>query len=127
MNRGIYRFWQWLMRYAEARVTHAAFYHLVDALLLTNTFLLLGCGLNDPDFRLLFENFSYRFPNAPPHYMTFADAAHSELEEPVRDTQKLKFLRYSRAHDHKELEESLATLVSEVDKERQDMGASLNW
>lgn len=114
-------------KYAEARVTYAPFYHLVDALLLTNTFVLLGCGLNDPDFWLLFENFSYRFPNAPPHYMTYADGSHEELEELVHDTQKLKFLKYSRAHDHKELEESLATLLIEVEKERQEMGASLNW
>jgi hypothetical protein len=93
----------------------------------TNTFLLLGCGLNDPDFRLLFENFSYRFPKAPPHFMTYADASHDELEELIRDTQKLKFLRYSRAHDHKELEESLEVLVRQVEEQRQEMGASLNW
>ena len=27
-------------------------------------------ALSDPDFQLLFENFSYRFPNSPPHYMS---------------------------------------------------------
>ena len=48
-------------KYAEARVNYYQFYHLVDALLLTNTFLIVGCGLNDPDFQLLFENFAYRF------------------------------------------------------------------
>jgi len=114
-------------KYAEARVIYAPFYHLLDALLLTNTFLLLGCGLNDPDFRLLFENFSYRFPTAPPHYMTYADATHDEIEELVRDTQKLKFLRYSRLHDHRELEDSLSELVNRVDEKRQEMAASLDW
>jgi SIR2-like domain len=52
--------------YANARTEHALFYQLMDALLLTNTFLILGCGLSDPDFQLLFENFAYRFPSAPP-------------------------------------------------------------
>ncbi len=114
-------------KYAEARVAHAPFYHLVDALLLTNTFLLLGCGLNDPDFQLLFENFNYRFPNAPPHYMTYADASPTEFEELVRNTRKLKFLKYSKTQNHKELEESLEALVLAVENERAQMGASLNW
>lgn len=114
-------------KYAETRIRHAAFYHLIDALLLTNTFLILGCGLSDPDFQLLFENFSYRFPNSPPHYMTFADAAHNEFEELVRNTRKIRFLRYSRAHDHQELEDSLKYLVERVDEERQQLGASLSW
>jgi hypothetical protein len=96
------------------------------ALLLTNTFF-LGCGLNDPDFQLLFENFSYRFPNAAPHYMTYADRSSPELESLVRDTRKLKILKYSRLHEHKELIDSLEVLVSEVEKERQEMGASLSW
>jgi hypothetical protein len=113
--------------YAEARVKYAAFYHLVDALLLTNTFLIMGCGLNDPDFQLLFENFSYRFPTASPHYMTYADSAHNEFEELVRETRKLKFLKYSKARDHHELLESLESLVQNVEKERQQMGASQTW
>ena len=114
-------------KYAEARVTYAPFYHLVDALLLTNTFLILGCGLNDPDFQLLFENFTYRFPTASPHYMTYAEAAHDEFESLVRETKKLKFLKYSRARDHQELQESLELLVIGVEDERQKMGASLTW
>ena len=114
-------------KYAEARVRYDTFYHLVDALLLTNTFLLLGCGLNDPDFQLLFENFTYRFPAAAPHYMTYADSAPAEFENLIRETGKLKFLRYSKAHDHEELRESLELLVNEVEKQRREMGASLNW
>jgi hypothetical protein len=114
-------------KYAESRVKHAGFYHLVDALLLTNTFFLLGCGLDDPDIQLLFEKFSYRFPTSQPHYMTIADSMHNDQELLLRDTRKLKLLRYSRAHDHKELEESLEALVTNVDKERQDIGSKLSW
>lgn len=114
-------------KYAEARVKYAAFYHLIDALLLTNTFLILGCGLDDPDFQLLFENFSYRFSTAQPHYMTFADPVHDDLETLVRDTRNLKLLRYSRHHEHKELEQSLELLVKQVDEERQTIAANLSW
>lgn len=114
-------------KYAEARVRYAPFYHLVDAMLLTNTFLILGCGLSDPDFQLLFENFSYRFPNSPPHYMTFADNAPPELEDLVRETRKLKLLKYSRADHHKELTDSLEVLVKRVEEERQQMAANLSW
>jgi hypothetical protein len=113
--------------YASARIKYAAFYHLIDALLLTNTFLILGCGLNDPNFQLMFENFSYRFPNSQPHYMAYADSAHEEVETLVRETRKLKFFKYSKAHGHKELEQSLEKLVAEVEKERVEISINSNW
>ena len=113
--------------YAEARVQFASFYHLVDALLLTNTLLILGCGLSDPDFQLLLENFNYRFPNAAPHYMTYAERSTDEFDELVRETRKLKFLKYSPAHNHQELTTSLKAFASAVEEEREQIGASLNW
>jgi hypothetical protein len=113
--------------YASARINNAAFYQLIDALLLTNTFLMLGCGLSDPDFQLMFENFSYRFPNSQPHYMAYADASHNEIETLVRDTRKLKILKYSKAHNHKELEQSLEDLVNQVEKERSEISANSSW
>jgi hypothetical protein len=115
------------VKYAEARVRYGGFYHLIDALLLTNTFLILGCGLDDPDFQLLFENFNYRFPTAQPHYMAYAKGVNSDLEALVRDTRKLKLLKYSKAHDHRELQLSLERLVAAVDEERQEIGVALNW
>lgn len=113
--------------YASARIKYAAFYYLIDALLLTNTFLMLGCGLNDPDFQLMFENFAYRFPNSQPHYMAYAESSHEEVEALLRDTRNLKFLKYSKAHDHKELEQSLETLVAEVEAKRVEIGANSSW
>jgi hypothetical protein len=113
--------------YASARIRHAAFYQLIDALLLTNTFLMLGCGLNDPDFQLMFENFSYRFPNSQPHYMAYAESTNEEVETLMRDTRKLKFLKYSRTHDHKELEQALEKLVTRVDAQRAEISANSSW
>jgi hypothetical protein len=113
--------------YANARIKYASFYRLMDALLLTNTFLILGCGLSDPDFQLLFENFAYRFPSAPPHYMTYPDNAHAEFENLIRETRNLKFLRYSKMLDHQELSDSLTSLVAKVEARRQQLAASQTW
>nr|WP_284701503.1 SIR2 family protein [Rhodoplanes tepidamans] len=114
-------------KYSETRIKFAPFYHLIDALLLTNTFLMIGCGLNDPDFQLLFENYSYRFPSGAPHYMTYADPAPQELESLLRDTRKIKLLKYSRAAEHKELEDSLVELNKKVEDERESIAASFTW
>lgn len=114
-------------KYAEARVVNAPFYQLIDALLLTNTFLLFGCGLDDPDFQLLFENFCFRFPDANPHYMTMADTINSDLESLTRETRKIKFLKYSKANNHQELEASITQLVKLVDAERDLMAVGRDW
>jgi len=39
--------------------------------------------------------------------MAYAESTNEEVESLLRDTRKLKFLRYSKAHDHKELEQAL--------------------
>jgi SIR2-like domain len=114
-------------KYAEARVQNSSFYQLIDALLLTNTFLLFGCGLDDPDFQLLFENFCIRFPTANPHYMTMADPINSDLETMTRETRKIKFLKYSKANDHRDLELSIASLVKLVEIERDLIAESQSW
>jgi hypothetical protein len=88
---------------------------------------MLGCGLNDPDFQLIFENFAYRFQNSQPHYMAFGGSCHDEVEVLLRDTRQLKLLKYSKVQDHKELEESLVKLVAQVDTERREISANSDW
>jgi hypothetical protein len=105
-------------KYAEARVAHAQFYSLLDAILLTKTVLIVGAGIEDPDFQMTFENFSYRFPHAQPHYMTYPKGIHEDIEKMVRDTRKIKMLKYSPQNGHKELESSLEQLVQRVETER---------
>lgn len=114
-------------KYAEARVQHASFYELIDALLLTNTFLLFGCGLDDPDFQLMFENFCFRFPTANPHFMTIADRVNPDLESLTRETRKIKFLKYSKANNHQELEASVRELVRQVEAERILIAENMVW
>ena len=82
-------------QYATARTEHASFYRLLDALVMTNTVLMIGVGLDDPDFRLLFEDNRARFQNALPHYMTFGGSPHIDLIQTARETMGIKLLPYS--------------------------------
>ena len=40
-------------QYSEARCKYASFYKILDALILTHTFVFLGCGISDPDIQLI--------------------------------------------------------------------------
>jgi len=114
--------------YAAARIKHSEFYSIVDALLVTNTFLFLGCGLNDPDVRLLLENYAFRFENSRRHFITIADDAISDEEiTSVADSMNLTFLKYKGTKNHRELVESIRDLLSKVDAERQKLANSLDW
>lgn len=51
-------------QYSEARCRYASFYRILDALMLTHTFVFLGCGISDPDIQLLLENTNFLDPVA---------------------------------------------------------------
>jgi hypothetical protein len=55
--------------YTKARFEYSRFYSLLDALAITHTFLFIGCGLSDPDVRIMLERHAASFPAARPHYM----------------------------------------------------------
>jgi hypothetical protein len=59
--------------------------------------------------------------------MAYAESTNEEVESLLRDTRKLKFLRYSKAHDHKELEQALERLVTEVDSQRAKINVNSSW
>ena len=46
--------------YARARQVYRGFYAILDALAITKTFLFIGCGLSDPDIRLILEDYAFR-------------------------------------------------------------------
>jgi hypothetical protein len=56
-------------QYNRARYQYASFYRILDALLLTHTFIFIGCGIHDPDIQLTLENCNFSFPNCKPHYL----------------------------------------------------------
>ena len=89
--------------YAKAREQYGAFYRLMDALFMTHTVLMLGVGLDDPDFQLLFENQAAVIRSGLPHYMTTADKLSADETTTLRETRNIKVLSYSPKANHIEL------------------------
>ena len=113
--------------YAQARTRYAGFYSLLDALINTNTALIVGAGLDDPDFQLLFENSAAEFPSGLPHYMTSGDNFHPDMVATIRQTRNIKTLTYSPKKNHAELVDSLSELVKLVGEKRESLSRTMDW
>lgn len=110
------------LEYAKARTENAEFYKILDALLLTHTFLFIGAGVNDPDIKLLLENYKYQYEPYLPHYFVLPNDALNEVERVLYSKNLgVNFLLYSPADDHKELKESLVELKEKVDERREEL------
>lgn len=114
-------------QYATARTAHASFYRLLDALIMTNTILMVGVGLDDPDFQLLFEDSNARFQNALPHYMTYGGKPHTDLIQTARETMGTKLLSYSPRNNHEALVNALRSLVAKVVDRRTSLARTTDW
>jgi hypothetical protein len=114
--------------YASARSEYAEFYSILDALVITHTFFFLGCGVNDPDIRLVLENYAFRFRHSRRHYMTLSKESLSHQEfDALEDSLNLRFLPYSAKNGHKELIDSIDNLLQLVETKRGTIAASLDW
>lgn len=114
--------------YAEAREKYRSFYSLLEALYLTHTFIFLGCGVNDPDIRLLLEDTFFRHPSSRPHVFVLPHREiHSSVKGVLQESMNLKFITYNSVNDHRELVESIGQLVNYVDNLRDDLGNTRNW
>jgi len=114
--------------YSQARTKYRDFYHLIDALSITHTFIFIGCGTNDPDIRLILEDYSFRFSQNKKHYIIMSkNAVHSKVREIISETMSLKALLYDSKDYHKILTDSLEKLVSEVELKREDLANTRKW
>ncbi len=114
--------------YAEARGKFRSFYSLLEALALTHTFLFLGCGVNDPDLRLLLEDTFFRHPGLHPHLFVLpTKTVHPAVRIVLEETMNLRILTYSPANNHRELGESIENLVEMVEDERDALRNNGNW
>lgn len=114
--------------YAEARTKYRDFYHLIDALSITHTFVFIGCGTNDPDIRLILEDYSFRFSQNKMHYIVMPKhAIHLRVREIISETMSLKALLYDPRNDHTELTDSLKNLVKDVELKRDDLAQTRKW
>lgn len=116
-------------QYSKALFEYAEFYSLLDALTLTNTILFLGCGLSDPDFRMMLTRHARMFPEARKHFICLSKtrSRHTDYENAIESELKLKILHYSPASGHAELTKGLEALVGLVDTRRAELARELDW
>lgn len=114
--------------YAQARIRYRDFYDIMDALVLTHTFIFLGCGLSDPDVRLLLENSFNKHPTTRKHIIVLPKRAlRKDVKDIVENSMNLKVLEYSPDNNHQELTDSLQALVNQVEEKREDLKNTANW
>ncbi len=114
--------------YSEARTKYRDFYNLIYALSITHTFVFIGCGTNDPDIRLILEDYSFRFARNKKHYMVMSkNAVHAKVREIISETMSLNSLLYDPKDNHRLLTESLEKLVSAVELKRDDLANTRKW
>lgn len=113
--------------YAIARVENVKFYKIIEALLMTHTFVFIGAGINDPDIRLLLENYSTMFHTAIPHFFVTTKENIKNKKEIYSEIYNLCFLTYDSKDYHKELSDSIHSLVQLVEEERAKIASVQNW
>jgi len=114
--------------YAQAREEFRGFYSLLEALVLTHTFLFLGCGVHDPDIRLILEDTFFRHPSSPKHFFALPNRELNNLVITVlEESMNLTMLKYNPENNHKELEDSIKELVELVESQRELIKQTGNW
>lgn len=114
--------------YSRARTKYSLFYDIIRSLALTHIFVFVGCGVDDPDLRMLFEDIKFTYGRTPQHFMTIpsGEVAPEVLLE-LGAVMQVKHVIYSPDNGHQELTESLATLVELVEERREILSQGRNW
>jgi hypothetical protein len=112
--------------YIKARNEHRAFYSVLEALSMTHTFLFLGCGLNDPDIKLMLEDHAFTHKWAAPHYFVHpAKSLPPWVASAIERSLNIRFLQYTGGYV--QLKPELDELVSLVNQERTKMQVDRSW
>lgn len=103
--------------YHQAKKDHPEFYNLLKALLLTNTCVFIGCGMEDPDVLLLLEELKMTTNSKRPHYALLREGSIScFITQDLLSTYNVRSLFYGP--DHSDLIVSLKDLYSEIESIR---------
>lgn len=114
--------------YAAARSKYTNFYSLLEALALTHTFLFLGCGVHDPDIRLLLEDIFCKHPSSPRHVFVIPRGdLHKQVIGILQESMNLSMLTYSPDDNHRALIDSVKRLSELVEAERIELKTNGNW
>ncbi|WP_417447341.1 MULTISPECIES: SIR2 family protein [Gammaproteobacteria] len=104
-------------QYHAAKRDHARFYTILQSLLLTNTCIFIGCGMDDPDINLLLEDVKIASSSSCPHYALIRSTEQGSIK--ARDwveTYNIKPLQYGR--EYTDLNAAIQELVEEVEELR---------
>ena len=114
--------------YARARQAYRGFYAILDALAITKTFVFLGCGLSDPDIRLILEDYAFRHAYTRPHYFVFPKSSMNIHVQPTLEKSlNLKFLMYDSAGGHRLLKTAIDELLVDVSLARSRLLTTGDW
>lgn len=116
-------------QYAKARYDFATFYKILDSLMLTYTFIFIGCGISDPDIQLTLENYNFCFPKCRPHYFISAhDNFSPQIVSSLKKNRNIDVLSYDNTRgDHVDLLNSLRSLKDLVEAKREDISRMGSW
>ena len=116
-------------QYSNARCKYASFYKILDALILTHTFIFLGCGIDDPDIELTLENANFLYKDCPPHYFITTKGGISEnMQKVLLANRNLEVISYeNNSGSHSELLDDLKELVMRVEEKREKLSADFTW
>lgn len=114
--------------YAEARSKYNSFYEILQALAITHNFIFIGCGVNDPDIRLLLEDTFFKHGSYKSHYFILPSGViHKDQASIVENTMNAKIINYSKNNNHQELTQSINDLSTKVNSYRDRLRADGNW
>lgn len=100
--------------YQAAKEDHASFYAILKALLLTNTCIFIGCGMDDPDVLLLLEEVRISVNSKRPHYALLKTNSHGiYVKDDLASAYNVKTLEYGP--DHSDLITDLQELKAQID------------
>lgn len=104
-------------QYFRAKQENYDFYEILNALFMTNTLLFLGYSMYDPDIQLVLENANIFSRSTHPHYALVGDDIIPDIEEAMRKTYNIEFLKYP-AGQHEEANKFIQELAEQVDSLR---------
>lgn len=114
--------------YAQARTKYQLFYEILQSLVITHRFLFLGCGVDDPDVRMIFEDVQFAHSQMPFHFFSLPqNEVPLNIQGLIKKTMRLQFLEYSPNNGHRELTESISSLVQLVEDHRDQLAESKLW
>jgi hypothetical protein len=116
-------------QYANAKYKFMTFYKILDALMLTHTFIFIGCGIKDPDIQLVLENYNFSFPQCKPHYFITAENSYAtEITNSLKNNRNIEILTYNNiTGDHSLLLSGLRELKDSVEAQRVEISNFSSW